>query len=282
MATDATLAKGLSVLDWLVRQQRPCRASEVAQVFDLARSNAHRTLQTLVSCGWVMQNAADSTYTPSLRLFELGTLVDAVTDLRTVLLPHLASLAQLTGETIHLAVLDGAEIVYLHKFDSPLPVAAYSRVGGRAPAACVASGKALLAALQEDETTLRKRLGRLQAHTPRSLTRYAELLAELQRTRERGLAENREEWRLGVCGLGAAVFNATHTPVAAVGISVPSIRFSRTQVRELAAHLTQAASAASRSLGYTPAQPAPPTSAAAARADSVVPLKTANRNRRQA
>jgi IclR family KDG regulon transcriptional repressor len=254
---DSTLAKGLAVLDWLVRQGRPCRVSEVAQVFGLARSNAHRTLQTLVECGWATQDAASSAYRPSLRLFELGALVEAAADLRTLLHPHLAALAADTGETIHLAVLDGGEIVYLDKFDSPLPVAAYSRIGGRAPACCVASGKALLAALGEDTAALRARLGELKAHTPNSLTDYAALEADLRRTRERGVALNREEWRLGVCGLGAPVFNARGEPVAAIGISVPSIRFSRAQVRILSERLLEAAAQAAGTLGYRPASAVP-------------------------
>lgn len=254
---DTTLAKGLAVLDWLVRQQRDCRVVDVAQAFGVARSNAHRTLQTLVACGWAVQDAASSAYRPSLRLFELGALVEEAADLRTLLRPHLAALAAATGETIHLAVLDGAQIVYLDKFDSPLPVAAYSRIGGRAPAACVASGKALLAALDEDEAALRSRLGELKAHTPNSLTDLAALQADLRRTRERGVAENREEWRLGVCGLGAPVFNARGEPVAAIGISVPSIRFARTQVRTLSQHLLAAAAEAAQTLGYHPAS-APP------------------------
>lgn len=255
---DSTLAKGLAVLDWLVRQQRACRVVDVAEAFGMARSNAHRTLQTLVACGWAVQDAATSVYRPSLRLFELGTLVEAAADLRMLLRPHLAALSAAHGETIHLAVLDGAEIVYLDKFDSPLPVAAYSRVGGRAPAACVASGKALLAAwgADADLVRLQQRLGELKAHTPHSLTDFAALQAELRRTRQRGYGENREEWRLGVCGLGAPVFDARGEPVAALGISVPSIRFARAQVRDLAEGLMAAAAQASRTLGFPPA-PAP-------------------------
>jgi IclR family KDG regulon transcriptional repressor len=255
---DSTLAKGLAVLDWLVRQQRGCRVVDVAEAFAMTRSNAHRTLQTLVTCGWAVQDAATSAYRPSLRLFELGALVEAAADLRTLLRPHLAALAAETGETIHLAVLDGAEIVYLDKFDSPLPVAAYSRVGGRAPAACVASGKALLAALgaDADPAGLQQRLGELKAHTPNSLTSFSALQADLRRTRERGHAENREEWRLGVCGLGAPVFNACGDAVAAIGISAPSIRFARARVRDLVQSLKAAAADASRTLGFSPA-PAP-------------------------
>ncbi len=257
---DSTLAKGLAALEWLVRQQRPCRASELAQAFGMVRSNAHRTLQTLVACGWAVQDAEHSTYRPSLKLFELGIRVEAAVDLRALLHPHLGALAAATGETIHLAVLDGAEIVYLDKFDSPLPVAAYSRVGGRAPACCVASGKALLAALGEDTDALRRRFGALQPHTPHALTDFGALAADLARTRARGWAENREEWRLGVCGLGAPVFDARGEPVAAIGISVPSIRFARPQVRRLAEALQHAAREASLALGlHAPAATAPPS-----------------------
>jgi DNA-binding IclR family transcriptional regulator len=247
---DSTLAKGLAVLDWLAREQRECRASEVALAFGLARSNAHRTLQTLVECGWATQSDATSAYRASLRLFELGALVGQAADIGALVRPQLAALARASGETIHLAALDGAEIVYLDKFDSPLPVAAYSRVGGRAPACCVASGKALLAAADLDAAGLRALLGKLVAHTPNSHTDFSALRADLQRSRARGYAENREEWRVGVCGLGAALHNARGEPVAAVGMSVPSIRFARSQVRKLTEQLLHCAGAASAALGY--------------------------------
>ena len=105
-------------------------------------------------------------------------------------------------------------------------MAAYSRIGGRAPASCVASGKALLAAARLDRAALEARLGTLERHTPHSIVDFDALAAELERTQARGYAENREEWRLGVCGLGAPIFNARGEPVLAVGMSVPSIRFA--------------------------------------------------------
>ncbi len=247
---DSTLAKGLAVLEWLARAERASRVVDVAQAFGLTRSNAHRTLQTLVECGWAVQDAATSAYRPSMRLFELGALTDAAADMAGLVRPQLARLAQATGETIHLATLDGPDILYLDKFDSPLPVAAYSRVGGRAPAYCVASGKALLAARGLEGPALQALLGTLVAHTPKSITRFDDLSAELARTRARGFGENHEEWRTGVCGLGAPVFNARGEAVAAVGMSVPSIRFARTQSRALAAQLLACAHEASKALGY--------------------------------
>jgi DNA-binding IclR family transcriptional regulator len=247
---DTTLAKGLAVMEWLARQSRPCAVSEVAQAHGIGRSNAHRTLRTLVSCGWVEQDADTSGYRATLRLFELGAHVAAAADIANLVRPHLGRLAADTGETIHLACLDGAEIVYLDKFDSPLPVAAYSRVGGRASAACVASGKAMLAALHPDERALRDRFGALVAHTPNSIVDFEALHAELQRTAVRGWAENREEWRIGVCGLAVPIFDARRQPVAAVGMSVPSIRFGRKQAKSLIEPLRDCARAASEALGF--------------------------------
>jgi len=247
---DSTLAKGLGVIEWLARQPGESRVTDVARALGLARSNAHRTLQTLVACGWAVQNPASSAYRPSLRLFELGSQLGASADLIALVRPHLAALAASTGETIHLARLDGAEIVYLDKFDSPLPVAAYSRIGGRAPACCVASGKALLAAALPSLADLRALFGSLKEHTPNSITDFGALRSELERTAARGFAENREEWRLGVCGLGAPIFDARGAPVLAVGMSVPSIRFARSQVRTFAERLLACARDASGALGF--------------------------------
>lgn len=249
---DSTLAKGLHVLEFLARLPDGARVADVAAELGLARSNAHRTLQTLVQCGWANQDSKNSSYRASLKLFELGALVDGAVDLKKLLHPYLAQLAAATGETIHLAVLQGSEIIYLDKFDSPLPVAAYSRAGGRAPAHCVASGKALLAALHYNAQTLQTQLGTLQAHTPHTITDVHALEAELIKSRNQGWAENREEWRLGVCGLGVPVFNARAEPVAAIGMSVPSIRFTRAQARAMAFKLCDAALQASQSLGFFP------------------------------
>jgi DNA-binding IclR family transcriptional regulator len=249
---DSTLAKGLAVLDWLTRQRRECSVSDAARAQGLARSNAHRTLQTLVACGFAEQNPQTSAYRPSLRLFELGMLVGDAVDVAERLRPPLAALAAFTGETIHLARLDVAEIVYLDKFDSPLPVAAYSRIGGRAPACCVASGKALLAVARLDDAALRRLFGQLPAHTPNSIVDFGQLHDELLRVAVRGYAENREEWRMGVCGLGAPVFDARGQAPVAVGMSVPSIRFGRARSKVLAAHLLECACECSALLGYRP------------------------------
>ena len=104
---DTTLAKGLAVLDWLARQPGPCRLADIARTFSLARSSAHRSLQTLVECGWAVQDE-HSAYRASLRLARLGALVGASGDLKARLHSSLASLWRATCETIPLSVLGSA------------------------------------------------------------------------------------------------------------------------------------------------------------------------------
>jgi IclR family KDG regulon transcriptional repressor len=252
---DKTLAKGMAVLEFLVSQGVPCGVTDVARAMGLARSNAHRTLQTLVALGYARQYA-DTSYGPTLKLFGLGAQVVGTLDVKRVAQPVLAAVAQETQETIHLVVREGAEVIYLDKFDSPQPVAAYSKVGGRAAAQCVATGKVLLAwdcpEGEAGEAWLEREVPKLTAHTPKSHQSYDALLSDLREIRTRGYAFNREEWRLGVCGLGAPIFDSQGRLVAALGMSVPSIRFISRRVSSLAAALCRAASTTSAALGHEP------------------------------
>ncbi len=244
---DSTLVKGVAVLEWLVQQQRSCRVSEVAQALGLARSNAHRTLQTWTHLGFVAQDADSGTYHCTLRLFELGSRVADGFDVRRVAREHLVELARNTQETIHLSVLDGAEIVYLEKIDSPQPVRAYSEIGGRAPAHCVATGKALMA--HAGGAALERLAVPLTRLTRKTVVDLDALRSQFVQIRRLGYAVNREEWRLGVSGLGAPIFDQQGQAIAAAGLSAPSARLDDKRIKELGATLMATAQAITQSLG---------------------------------
>ena len=151
----------------------------------------------------------------------------------------MAWLLERTRETVHLSVLDGDEVVYVHKLDSPEPVRAYSSIGGRAPAHCVATGKAMLAF--ESMSQLKSLSRHLQACSPRTLTVPAEFLREMERIREQGYAVNRGEWRESVGGVAAPVRDPGGTVIAAIGVSGPIERLRPARLKILSADLIQAA-----------------------------------------
>lgn len=246
---DKTLLKGLAVLEAIAEMQGQARViDDVAQRVGLTRSNTHRTLQTLIHAGYVERDAADGSYRSTMKMFAMGLHRLDQQDVRKLAPPHMATLARDTGETVHLSVLDGMNVIYIDKIDSVQPIRAYSMVGGRAPAYAVATGKALLAA--QPANYLDAHPGELARHTPVTITDHALLRSELAKAARLGYAVNRGEWREGVGGVAATVFNGLERPVAALGISGPLDRLTAARMKEFAPRVMDAAAQISRALGY--------------------------------
>jgi IclR family KDG regulon transcriptional repressor len=238
---DKTLLKGLQVLSHLAGAERPVRITDVAREMALTKSNAYRVLRTLEAAGYVRQDPLTKDFRPSLKLWELGMQVVGRLDLRSIAADVLKRLAADSRETVHLAVLDGLDVIYIDKIDSPEPVSAYTRLGGRAPAYCVATGKALLSQLPASE--LDARLTELHPHSRFTITDPEKLREELAGAERAGYAVNRGEWRESVWGVAAAVRDPLGTPTAAVGVSGPSYRIDTGNRCEELARLVKTAAA---------------------------------------
>jgi IclR family KDG regulon transcriptional repressor len=243
---DKTLLKGLTVLEALVDNERPCGVTSLATQLHMSKSSVHRILQTLVSRQFARQDPESQHYLPTLRMWEYGTRVLARIDFKRVAAAQLELLSRQTSETVHLSILDGQEVVYVDKVDGMLPIRAYSEIGGRAPAYCVATGKALLA--YQPETVLEQFGPTLKQFSPRTLHDVPSLRNELKRVRKLGYAVNRGEWSEGVWGVAAPIFDGTGRVTAALGLSGPAQRMRPPRIREYAALLIDASEAVSRDL----------------------------------
>ena len=242
-----TLLKGLSVLELLSRTDRPLNLTQIGKELGMVKSNVHRLMQALVETRFVLRNEQDGTYSASIKLWELGSAVLAKIDLRRHAERQMEELMNLTGESVHLSVLDGKEVVYVHKVDSPNPVRAYSQIGGRAPAPCVATGKAQLAFSGPD--LLNEVAAQLRPFTARTIVDAEAFLREMRKVREQGYAMNRSEWREDVWGIAAPVMDARGSVIAAVGISGPAGRFRKAVIGPWTEAVISAASDVSGALG---------------------------------
>jgi IclR family KDG regulon transcriptional repressor len=155
------------------------------------KANVHRRLITLQILGYVTQDRSTARYRVSLKLRELGPSSLRHFDLPRVARQHLEHLAALTRETVHLSLLDRLEVIYLDKIDSTESVGAYSRLGRRAPAYCVATGKVSLAHAGED--VMSQIPGTRACYTDNTLTDAAVLRDALTRIHARGYAVNARE-----------------------------------------------------------------------------------------
>src|SRR5215471_6666720 len=175
----------------LIRERGPMTVREVAAGLDLPRSSVHELIHTLATLGAISTaDGASGRFTLGLLLHELGSAYISEVDLAREGQRAAERVAAACGETVHLATLDGVEVVYLAKVDSVHAVRMVSAIGRRLPAHCTGVGKALLAGLSDDELALRfgGDAASLPAMTPRSIPTVEALRQALVDVRWRGHA----------------------------------------------------------------------------------------------
>lgn len=190
--------------------------AELTRRTGIPKPTVHRLIAELAT--WDVVERTSTGVRLGMRLFEFGTLAPRQRGLREKAAPFLADLFEATHETVHLAVPDGVEVVYVQKIDSrrgpPLP----SRMGGRMPAYCTGVGKVLLAFAPPGRLAHVVEAG-LARRTPRSVVAPGRLARELAGVVKRGIAEEHEESTVGIACVAAPVLDAEGFAVAAVSIT---------------------------------------------------------------
>lgn len=220
--------------------------SELSRRTGLPKPTVHRLVHQLAEHGAVEISPGGARV--GMGLFELGQLAAHPRSLRDAAMPYLADLHEATGETVHLAVMDGHEVVYVQKLENRRSPALGSRVGGRMPAYCTAVGKALLA-FGPPEQVQEILTEKLRRRTPRTIVAPGLLERELQRVRETGVAEEHEESTVGILCVATPVLDRHGSAVAAVSISG---RAAHLDIARMAPAVRAAALGISRSLRMRP------------------------------
>jgi DNA-binding IclR family transcriptional regulator len=236
------VARTMAVLGAFDQEHRHLKLTELARRAGLPVPTTHRLVAELVSEGALVRTD-DGAYVVGQRLWALGLLAPAQTGLRQVASPFLHDIYAATLATVHLAVRDGLEVLYLDRLSGNRSVPVVSRVGSRLPLHATGVGKILLAHAPAE--VQQEVLGRLTRLTPYTVTQPARLVAQLEHARRDGFASTVEEMTLGACSV-AVTITVDDSVVAALGIVVPSLKRDRPR---LVAALRVAAQGISRSLG---------------------------------
>lgn len=245
-----SVKRALNILGILRNHPDGLGVTEIANKLDVAKSTAFRLLYTLLEEGYVHKDEQTDRYRLGLKLLQLGNEVAKSMDLRQVANPYLKRLADLTGETTHLAIYDKGEIVYIDKIESTATIRMYSQVGLRAPAHCTGLGKAILSCLPEEEIDDLIATKGLRKYTENTLITKETLMEALTEARARGYAFDEEEHELGVRCAAAPIFNHEGKVVAGVSVAGPTTRISEEAVRQFGPIVKQIAGDISRQLGY--------------------------------
>lgn len=246
---DKAFIKGLRLIEALALSEKPRGITDIASELQLTKSNVHRLLTTLQAHGYVRQIPPHSTYELTTKLWELGNHVIRRIDLVNVARPAMLKLAEATGETIHLSVLDGIDVVYLDKIESAHHIRAHTSVGARAPAFTMATGKAMLAHMPD--SYLERFRPHFKRYTSTTRTTIEELRMDVELARQQGYASVLHgEWREGIAAAAAAIVGRSGEMVGAIGFSGPDTRIKRRQLKQYAVHVMEAAASVGLALGY--------------------------------
>ncbi|MBI5670510.1 MAG: IclR family transcriptional regulator [Chloroflexi bacterium] len=250
------LDRAVSILQTL-SDGKPRTLVELSEAVELNNSTTFRLLSALASHNYVERDEATGKYSLGLACLELARSYQMNNQIRRAALPEMEALRDETGETIHLAILDRMEVVYLEKLHGFHAIGLMvSHVGGRVPAYCTGLGKLLLAYLDGDRVRAHYDKTGFVRFTNTTITDTDALLRELEAIQQRGYAFDWGEHEADVRCVAAPIFDPHGKTIAAISIAGPASRMEPLETdMERINRIVRAAGEISARLGFRQMQP---------------------------
>lgn len=223
---DGTVGKALEVLDRVAAYDRPVRFSELLQDSAYPKATLYRLLQTLCSQGMVGYNSDTQQYSLGVRLVRLAHAAWQQSSLAPIARPHIDQLSAQVAETVHLAQLDNAHVLYVDKRSADTPVEMFSQAGKVGPAYCTGVGKAMLAFLPDTRIDTVLKQQSYHRFTPKTLGCEDELRQDLLRIRDRGFAFDDEEHEQNIICVAHPILSPRGRVLGAISVTSTTGRSS--------------------------------------------------------
>lgn len=236
-----TVRKALSVLELVADFERPVRFNEVLQVSDLPKGTLYRMLQTLCIEGLLVFDETRHVYSLGYRLVRLAHTAWSQFSLAPIARPFIDQLSEGIGETIHLAQLESAQVLYVDKRNAKRPVEMYSQAGKVGPAYCTGVGKAMLAFLPAAECEAALEQQSYHRFTEHTLTTPDALRGVLDEIRATGFAFDREEHEPGIICVAVPVLTSTGGVMGAMSVTSTTTKTTLDELTGLVPQMQTAA-----------------------------------------
>jgi DNA-binding IclR family transcriptional regulator len=223
--------------------------TDLAQTANLNKTTTYRLLTALESEKLIQRSANGDSYRLGPFAITLGGRAIRTIDLRSICRPELQQLALKAQETASLEMLVGAEVFVMDEVTVQRIISGGQDIGTHWPAHATSTGKALLAALSDEQLAAVLPDG-LTAVTPHTITNHTQLRQELAQTATRGYAIANEELEIGLVAVAAPIMNYDNEAVAAISLAAPKVRLDASRIAELGQHVREAAQRISVQLGF--------------------------------
>lgn len=247
----SSVAMAVRLLKTFSQDEAEIGVTALARRLGVAKSTVYRLATTLVSEGMLEQNPETERYRLGIALFGLGALVRQRMHVSTEGRPQLFELRAATNETVHLAILEGSEIMYVVNLESNQAIRMRADLGSRKPAFCTAAGLAMLAFQPETVVENVLRAG-FRARTSRTLVDPTRWRAALAEVRALGYAIEDEQSEIGMRSIAAPIWDSSDRVIASVGLAGPVQRLSDDVMKRFVPLIVEAAATISTRLGHRP------------------------------
>ena len=220
--TIQVLERTNDLLNILARYNQPLSLKFLAEQSKLNISTTHRILNDLVLAR-IVHRPSSGHYQLGMRLLELGNLVKARLNVRSIALPIMRRLQQKIGQTINLSIRQNDEIVYIERaFSERSGMQVVRAIGGHAPLHLTSTGKLFLSTYDKAALLDYAKRTQLKGNTPNSINSLEKLNKELENVRKTQTARDHEELEIGVSCMAAAIYDDAHQVIAGLSISSPA------------------------------------------------------------
>jgi len=245
-----SIKRAIQVLNSFKLKEKELGVTELSKKLNLHKSTIHRILVTLEDEGFVVKNQFSQKYHLSIKLFELGYIVQNQVEIRSVALPIMKELAKKTEESVDLNIISDGKRVSIEKIESTQDIRHIIQLGKSLPLYCGGSGKVLLAFLSDEEIDKFITQEKLEKLGPNTITDPIKLKEHLKQIRENGHAISFEERVKGSVSIGAPILDYSGKVIASLSVSGPISRFTKKKISLYVPLIKEAVDRVSSLIGY--------------------------------
>lgn len=226
----SSIENAMRILKAFSMDQPELRVVDIAEELNIAKSTAHRLLSTLASEGFVYKDPQSNHYSLGVSVLALTNIVNTQLPIVQEATPILNALTEKTGESSHLAIREGHEVIYLQKIENEYSIHVTTHIGRRNPVHCTSTGQAILA-FETDEVIEDVLSGPLKKFTESTITDPKQLREKLDEIKRLGYVVDHQGFEKHVISIGAPIFNSKEEVMASVNITGPVNRLKNPETQ---------------------------------------------------
>lgn len=245
-----SIIKAARVINMLADAGQPLSLAQMSSNMSISKSTLHGIISTLVDVKFAVQDQQTGRYWLGTRLFEIGSSISSQWNVRKIAYPFIQRIVAETGETVHMAVLDDYEVLYINKQESTSSIRIVTDIGVKLPAHCTGLGKALLSGMSRLELQFMVKSKGLAKHTESTIINFEDFWKEMVLIKSRGYAVDEQEFVEGLRCVAVPVFSHAGDIIAALSVSGPVSRMQDEKFEHCRDSLLKAAEEISVQMGY--------------------------------